>query len=305
MFAWFGEVFAGSFMSSGRFDVGWYVGRAYAVISSTAVLIILLSETISLYARSARAAANERRERERRMKEMEAVLIHLSRVTELGQSVSSVIHEVNQPLTAISNYLAGCILLAPISSMDKLTPLLERCQEQVVRATGIVGRLRDFIARRDSEKVLNNVQEMLNSAIRLATVGIDAEAPAIQVQCEAAASKAFFDHIQIEQVVFNLVRNAIEAMGNSARRVLTIRTTVNADDMVEVSVADTGPGLAPDIRSRLFEPFVTSKASGRGIGLSICRAIIEAHGGRFSADDNPGGGTVFRFTLPRQSTTLA
>ena len=128
--------------------------------------------------------------------------------------------------------------------------------------------------------------------------------PIIQLQCDTAASSAFFDRIQIEQVMFNLVRNSIEAMGNSARRVLTIRTTVNADDMVEISVADTGHGLAPDIRSRLFEPFVTSKPDGLGIGLSICRAIIEAHGGRLSADDNPGDGTVFRFTLPRQAASV-
>lgn len=304
MFAWFGEVFAGSFMSSGRFDIGWYVGRAYAVISSTTVLIILLSETIALYARSARAAINERRERERRMKEMEAVLIHLSRVNELGQNVSSLIHEITQPLTAISNYLAGCIQLASTSNMGTLKPLLERCQEQTVRASGIIRRLRDFIANRDFERTLNDVPEMLSNAIRLATVGVDAEASTIQVHCEAAASTAYFDLIQIEQVVFNLVRNAIEAMGNTARGVLTIRTTVNADDMIEVSVADTGPGLAPEIRSRLFEPFVTSKPGGLGIGLSICRAIIEAHGGRFSAEDNPGGGTVFRFTLPRQAATV-
>ena len=107
--------------------------------------------------------------------------------------------------------------------------------------------------------------------------------------------------------MFNLVRNAIEAMGNSARRVLTIRTTVNADDMVEISVADTGHGLAPDIRSRLFEPFVTSKPDGLGIGLSICRAIIEAHGGRLSADDNPGAGPYFALLFrvkPRASSLI-
>ena len=161
MFAWFGEAFAGTLMSNGRFDVGWYVGRAYGVISSTAVLIILLSETIALYERSARSAAAERRERERRMKEMEAVLIHLSRVNELGQNVSSLIHEVAQPLTAISTYLAGCIQLTSTSNIETLKPFLERCQEQAVRASGIVGRLRDFITRRDSERALTNVQDCL------------------------------------------------------------------------------------------------------------------------------------------------
>ena len=304
MFAWSGEAFAGTLMSSGRFDVGWYIGRAYGVISSTAVLIILLSETIALYERSARAAANERRDRERRIKEMEAVLTHLSRVTQLGQNVSSLIHEVAQPLTAISTYLAACIRLAPTSGMETLKPVLEKCQEQAERATNIIGRLRDFITRRESERTLNDVEEILNSAVRLATVGTNADKTIVQVQCDAAASTAFFDRVQIEQVVFNLVRNAIEAMSDSSRRVLTIRTTVNMDDMVEVIVTDTGSGLHPDIRSRLFEPFVTSKPGGLGIGLSICRAIIEAHGGRLSTDDNSEGGTVFRFTLPRQPGTV-
>ena len=192
MFAWFGEVFAGSLMSSGRFDTGWYIGRAYAVISSTTVLIILLSETIALYSRSTRDATNNRRERERRMKEMEAVLVHLSRVTELGQNVSSLIHEVSQPITAMSNYLAVCLQLAPRSNMETLKPLLERCQEQAARASSIIIRLRDYITRRDFERALNDIPTMLNNVVRLATVGT-AEVPIIQLQCDTAASSAFFD----------------------------------------------------------------------------------------------------------------
>ena len=124
------------------------------------------------------------------------------------------------------------------------------------------------------------------------------------MRCAPAAASAFFDRVQIEQVAFNLIRNAIESMERTARRTLTLATDLNADAMVEVSVADTGPGLSPEIRSKLFEPFVTSKPSGLGIGLSICRVIVEAHGGQLRAENNPGGGTVFRFTLPLSPTTI-
>lgn len=171
--------------------------------------------------------------------------------------------------------------------------------EQVTRASNLIRGLRDFIARRESEKQIESVTEILREAVRLALVGGDVEAATIEIQCTPAASIAFFDRVQIEQVVFNLVRNAIEAMANSARRMLTITAALAPDKMVEISVADTGPGLSSAVREKLFEPFVTSKSSGLGIGLSVCRVIVEAHGGRLEADDNPGGGTIFRFTLPQ------
>ncbi len=123
-------------------------------------------------------------------------------------------------------------------------------------------------------------------------------APVVDIRCDPEASAAFLDRVQIEQVVFNLVRNAIEAMSSGVRRVLTLSTKLTTDRMTEISVADTGPGVSADIRARLFEPFVTTKESGLGIGLSICRVIVEAHGGKLTAEDNPAGGAIFRFTIP-------
>jgi two-component system, LuxR family, sensor kinase FixL len=142
---------------------------------------------------------------------------------------------------------------------------------------------------------------MLQDAVRLALTGTSGNAPKIELQCTPSASSAFVDRVQIEQVAFNLIRNAIEAMENSDRPALTITASLNSASMVEVSVSDTGRGLSPDIRARLFEPFITDKPSGLGIGLSICRVIVEAHGGQLEADNNPGGGAVFRFTLPQTS----
>jgi len=281
-----------------RFSVGFYAGRAMSLIMSSIVLIILVTETTLLYARNARANTIEQRERERRFSEMEAVLIHLSRVSELGQNVSALAHEVNQPLAAISNYAAAGMRLAE-TAPERLKPLLERLNEQATRATEIVRTLRDFVAQHEPEKRVVDVYELFQRALRLALAAEREPLPVIDIQCTPAASSAFVDRVQIEQVVFNLVRNALEAMSECSRRALILSTELAADDMIEVSVADTGPGLPSDIRSRLFEPFVTTKPTGLGIGLSICRVIVEAHGGKLKADATPGGGTAFRFTIPR------
>jgi C4-dicarboxylate-specific signal transduction histidine kinase len=286
-----------------RFSVGFYAGRGLSLITSSIVLIILVTETTLLYARSARASAIEQRERDRRLSEMEAVLIHLSRVSELGQNVSALAHEVSQPLTAISNYAAACMQLAE-TAPERLKPLLQRLSEQTTRATEIVRNLRDFVAQHEPEKRVVGVYELLQRAVRLALAGEREPTPLIEIQCNPAAASAFIDRVQIEQVVFNLVRNAVEAVAECPRRILTLATDLAPDDMIEVSVADTGPGLAREIRSRLFEPFVTTKPAGLGVGLSICRVIVEAHGGKLRADANPGGGTVFRFTIPRSPAPI-
>jgi signal transduction histidine kinase len=302
MFAWLCTITLGAFVSRGRYDVGWYVGAVFDWLTSIFVLLILISEIIVLYEREAQAAEVERRQRERRISEMEAVLIHLSRVSELGQNVSWLVHEVSQPLTAISNYLAAGLRFLETSNTERLNGILQESAAQAVRATEVVRNLRDFIAGHDSEKRGGSIPKVLGHAVNLALVGLDSPAPAIEMRLSSVASTAFFDRVQIEQVVFNLVRNAIEAMEDCEPRVLTIATRLTADNMVEVSVADTGPGLTPTIRARLFEPFITTKVRGLGIGLSICRVIVEAHFGRLRAEDNPGGGTIFRFTLPQSAT---
>ncbi len=302
MLTWLCTMTLGAFVSRGRYDIGWYVGGVFDWLTSIFVLLMLISETVGLYARQMRAAEVEHRDRERRVTEMEAVLIHLSRVSGLGRNVSSLVHEVSQPLTAISNYLAAGLQLIEEPNTERLKRLLRQSAEQAERASAIIRDLRNFIARHESEKDIGNLHDVLQHAVRLALVGTTAPAPSIEIRPDPAAASALFDKVQIEQVVFNLVRNAIEAMENTNRGALTVTTKPALGNMVEVSIADTGPGLPPDIRAKLFEPFVTTKASGLGIGLSICRVIIEAHGGRLQAEDNPKGGTVFSFTLPKSGT---
>ena len=302
MLAWFCTITVGAFLSSGRFDIGWYMGLIFDSLTSVFVLLILLHETIALYARQFRIAAIERRERERRLNEMEAVLIHLSRVQELGQNVSSLIHEIAQPLVAISMLTQRSVRLAT-DSTDELKETLKFLAEAAANATAMVEHLRTFIKKNQSDRHIEQIPPIIRDAIRLASLG-DVSGVMIDMRLHPAANTAFCDKVQIEQVVFNLVRNAMEAMAGHTRRVLTIATDLNTEGLIQVSIADTGLGLPSVIRARLFEPFVTTKASGLGVGLSICRVIIEAHGGLLLAEDNPGGGTIFRFTLPQRPAEL-
>jgi signal transduction histidine kinase len=301
MFTWLCTITLGAIASAGRFDVGWYAGRVFDWLASLFVLLILLWESLALYARSIRAVAIERNERQRRLREMEAILAHLGRVEDLGHMASSLIHEVNQPLAAINNYLGAGKQLIDAAQTDGIGEIFELATEEAARAAGIIRHLRDFITRRESDKEAGDIPAVLRDGIRLALVAAGPDAPTVEMQCADGASTAVFNRIQIEQVVFNLVRNAIEAMQGSARRTLFVSARLTSDDMVQLGVSDTGLGLSSAVRAKLFEPFVTTKASGLGVGLSICRLIVESHGGRLWADDRPGGGTTFNLTLPLAS----
>jgi signal transduction histidine kinase len=295
-----------SFISDQRFDAGWYIGRIFDTLTSTFILLLLLSETAILYERSAHAAAAERRERERRLKETEAILTHLSRVNELGQNVSSLIHELAQPLTAIANYAAASIALARDGGKsEQLQNALHRLAEESSRAAGIIRHMRDFVRRGEPESQIVHIPTLIRDAVRLAFVGIGGPLPSVDIRGDPDAVSGFFDRVEIEQVIFNLVRNAAEAMATIERPAITISTKLRSDGMIEVSVADTGPGVPPDMRAQLFHPFVTTKKGGLGIGLSVCRVIIEAHGGTLGVDQNPDGGAIFHFTVPHLPRRLS
>ena len=295
--AWLCEIALSVVLAPSRFTVGFYFGRVYSLLAASVVLVMLLSETTALYARLARAIATERRERERRLAEMEAVLVHLARVNDLGQVVTTLIHEVNQPLAAIGNYLSALQRLAAMGNSDKIGPTIEKTIGQSERAREIIRRLREFISRREVDLRTEILAETIEDAVAVAQVSSGRTGVEIAIDLDPLATHVVVDRIQIEQVLVNLIRNAIEAMANSERRQLSIASLLTEDERVEISIADTGSGLPVDIRGRLFEPFVTTKTSGMGVGLWICRFIIEAHGGKLQTTDNPGGGTVFRFTL--------
>jgi two-component system, LuxR family, sensor kinase FixL len=239
----------------------------------------------------------ERQDHERRLNELQAELVHVSRLTELGQMVAALAHEVNQPLTAMANYLSGVRRLLAAGNQQGAEHALERIAQQGDRAQQIIQRLRDFVNKRETKRRAESLSKTIEEACSLALVGVGHDIR-LDIRVDDGAKEAVIDKVQIQQVLLNLIRNAAEAMAGSARRELSV-TTARAGDMVQISVADTGPGLPESVRARLFQPFVTTKLAGMGVGLSVCRTIIEAHGGELRAEDGVGGGTVFLFTVPR------
>jgi two-component system sensor kinase FixL len=238
---------------------------------------------------------------ESRLKELQSEVTHMSRFTALGEMASTLAHEINQPLTAISNYLRGCQRLVDRIE-DKSAPMLRealgKAADQALRAGHIIRRLREFVARGESDRRIENLAKLIEDASTLALVGARENGIVVTFRLDPTADLVLADRIQIQQVLVNLIRNAMEVMidGPGERR-LEIASMAGGDEFVEVSVSDTGPGLAPEVARHLFQPFVTTKRKGMGLGLSICRTIVEAHGGKIWVEDRPGGGTVFRFTL--------
>jgi two-component system sensor kinase FixL len=241
----------------------------------------------------------ERRSQERRMQELQSELVHVSRLTAMGEMASSLAHELNQPLSAITSYLRGAATLLKSEPVDRdrIRDALDRSSMQALRAGDIIKRLREFVAKGETQHMLENPATLLEEAAALALVGAREQGVRVSLRCDRDLPDVIVDKIQVQQVALNLIRNAIEAMETTSRRELTIDAKRDGE-FAFFSVADTGTGISPEIAQHLFQPFITSKANGMGVGLSICRTIIEAHGGRISARPNEGGGTVFEFTLP-------
>ncbi|HEY3919596.1 MAG TPA: MASE4 domain-containing protein [Stellaceae bacterium] len=298
LWSWLCEVALSVMLAPARFSLGFYLGRLYGVVAASIMLVLLLIDITALHAQLARAIARERRERERRLTEMEAMLSHLSRVSDLGHVVTTLIHEVNQPLAAIGNYLSALQRLAALGDGEKVATTIDKTIGQSERARDIVRRLRDFVARREIERRAESLATTIEDAVAVARAASGNVGVEIAISLDPRAPLVVIDRIQIEQVLVNLIRNAAEAMAASPRRRLAINSRVAEEGKVELCIADTGPGLPAALRDTLFQPFVTTKAGGMGVGLSICRFIVEAHGEKLQVADNPGGGTVFRFTLP-------
>ena len=243
----------------------------------------------------------ERTEFESRLEQMKSELIHVSRLSAMGTMASTLAHEINQPLTAIATYAeaAGTILGAEEVDRELLREIFSEVSGQSLRAGSIVRRLRDFVSRGETAKTVEDLPQLINEASALALVGSRERGISAQFDYAPDATPVLVDRVQIQQVLINLMRNAMEAMEGCPRRRLSVTTTLTDPETVQVTVADTGTGIAPEMRERLFEAFASTKSSGMGLGLSICRTIVEAHGGRIRAKPAEGGGTEFQFTLVR------
>jgi len=242
----------------------------------------------------------EHQKAEARLQELQSELVHISRLTALGEMASALAHELNQPLSAIANYMKGSRRLLENKADDAsiiIRDAMDKAAEQSLRAGQIIRRLRDFVARGETERRFESLRKLLEEASALALVGAKDRGVRVTYAFDPGLDQVLADKVQIQQVVLNLVRNAIEAMEQSQRRDLLICTEAGDDGMAVVKIVDTGAGIAPEIAGQLFQPFVTTKSQGLGVGLSISRTIVESHGGRISAEPNPEGGTIFRFTL--------
>ena len=242
----------------------------------------------------------ERQETQKRLQDLQSELIFMSRFTALGEMASTLAHELNQPLTAVTSYLNGARRLIDGGKPGDIATVrgaIEKAAEQSLRAGEIIKRLREFVARGESERQCEDLRKLIEEASALALVGIKETGARARFVFDPKACFVLVDKVQIQQVILNLMRNAIEAMESSPRRELVVESRALDGDMVELSVTDTGSGIAPEIAARLFTPFTTTKRNGMGVGLSICRTIVEAHGGRLWTEPNPGGGTVFCLTL--------
>jgi two-component system sensor kinase FixL len=242
---------------------------------------------------------SERQDAERRLQDLQGELIHVSRLSALGEMASALAHELNQPLTAATNFIQGCQVLVRRQPLDieRLEKMIGQGAEQTLRAGQIIRRLRDFVAKGEADRRIESLPQLLEEAGALAMIAAADRSVRLRFEIAADLPPVLVDKVQVQQVAMNLIRNAVEAMHAVDRKELTVVAKRANDDYVEVSVSDTGPGISGDVADQLFQPFTSTKSTGMGIGLSISRTIIEAHGGRIWLEANSSGGATFRFTL--------
>ncbi len=244
----------------------------------------------------------ERQTTRQRLQELQSELLRASRLSAMGQMASALAHELNQPLTAVINYVQACrrMLGSGDGGRERLLETMDKAVSQANRAGQIIHHMRQFMQKGETEREVESINTLIEEASALALVGAKEKGVLVRMELSPDLPPVLVDRIQIQQVVLNLIRNSIEALAGSIRRELTIRTYAANGRMVEVDVADTGPGLDEAVAKQLFQPFITTKPKGMGLGLSISRSIIDAHGGRLWATPGAGAGAgvSFRFTLP-------
>ncbi|UIJ46320.1 PAS domain S-box protein [Sphingomonas cannabina] len=244
----------------------------------------------------------EKQRAETRIEQLRSELVHAARVSAMGTMASTLAHELNQPITAVVTFVRGVRNLLREDDPDDRAMIeegLDDAYEEALRAGGIVRRLREFVGRGEIEKEIGSLSAMVDDAAKLALIGAREKGVEAHIELDPRVDSVLVDRIQTQQVLINLMRNAIEAMADAPERVLTISSAPDEAGFVRVTVADTGPGVSPEIAENLFRAFNSTKSSGMGLGLSICRTIVEAHGGRIWMEPGPDGGSQFHFTLVR------
>lgn len=249
---------------------------------------------------------SDRQETERRLHEVQADLIHVSRLSAMGELASALAHELNQPLTAISNYCLAAqqLIERGPEHAQRASEIVGKSIEQALRAGQIIRQLRSFVQKHEVERLPAEIDKVVDEASALAFIGLKEKDIRVTIERQGLLPAVPIDRIQIQQVLINLIRNAVDAMEGQKRRDLTIRIAADDKD-VRISIIDTGSGIPRDMEGKLFRAFATSKPTGMGVGLSISRSIAEAHHGRLWFEANPSGGTIFHLTLPLSAEPTA
>ena len=263
--------------------------------------IIRHADGKAMRAVGAMADLTERHRAEAEMRKMQAELIHVSRLSAMGAMASTLAHELNQPLAALGNFISGAKRIVGRRRIDDpaLDEALDAAEAGALRAAEIVRRLRELVSRGTVSMMVEHLPRLIEDAAVLAFLGEDANGIRPRLALDPAATWVRADRVQIQQVLINLVRNAVEAMEGSTAREILVSTRPAGRDMIEIAIADSGTGLGAADPDSLFSQFMTTKSGGMGIGLPISRTIVEAHGGKIWGENRPEGGAVFRFTLPR------
>ena len=249
------------------------------------------------------------RESERRNREAQAELAHASRLTVLGELTASIAHEVNQPLTGVVTYGGACLrwLDGEVPRIDQARSAVEQMIGSARHASDVIARIRALSKKGASERVRFDINQAIDDVIALILREINAHGVALRLDLGESLPPIDGDRVQLQQVIMNLLMNGIQAMRavTEGHRELRIRSREHGSDQILVAVEDSGTGIEPEHVGRLFNAFFTTKPDGMGMGLSICRSIIERHGGRIWATRNSGTGSTFQFTLPacRETTS--
>ncbi|MHA7778043.1 ATP-binding protein [Roseibium sp. M-1] len=279
-----------SYLSAGlRLSVGWWAGRFYGLISASVVLLVLLSETMTLYARLTRSVLAERRARDARITAIEALS-------------ASITHEVNQPLASmVTNADAGIRWLArPEPDLAEANAALQRIVNDGHRTSNVIAGIRTMFKKGTQKRVAADLNRLLADTVQRSQAEAQLSGVALEAELFEKLPSVFANPIQLEQAISNLVTNSIDAMSTvkDRKRLLRVKSAIYEYGTIVVSVEDSGVGMDRASKERVFEPFYTTKPDGMGMGLIFCRWVIEAHGGRLWVTDNEPHGAIFQFILP-------
>jgi signal transduction histidine kinase len=289
LFAWWPMFLVPMYFTVARFSIGWYVAHCLAVLASSALLAVLMSEVIRLYARLASSIGLLRRERAERLASVEA-------------ATSAMAHEIRQPLSGMANMGAAGLnwLKRTPANIERVGECLNAMIDATHRAEEIISGIGGLFRRAPNERTMVQLNDVCREVMRLAQHEILGNGISVRLRCNEDLPLIRADHTQLQQVILNLVRNAIDAMNcrPPGERRLRLWTSFDRKSGVSLCVRDFGPGVSDEDRQRIFEPFYTTKANGMGLGLAICRTIIEEHGGTLRLVETNSHGSMFEIVLP-------